>query len=724
MENDTRMYDNDNTAPWTDRALDPDRRAHLLAAAMTLDEKIRIVHGPMGRPRMGLAAPERALGSAGFVPGVPRLGIPDLQETDASVGVTNPDNCRPGDGATALPATLAVAAAWETDLAARGGAVLGNESRHKGFNVMLAGGVNLAREPRNGRNFEYFGEDPLLTGVLAGHAIRGIQGERIVSTIKHYALNNQETGRFSADVLIAEDAARESDLLAFELALEIGQPGSVMCGYNLVNGEYCSESEWLMNDVLKKAWGYPGWVMSDWGAVRSVDAALAGLDQQSGDQLDKEVYFGEPLKALAQDDPRYAARLDDMVHRILRSLFATGLMDDPVQPGGAIDYAVHADIAREIAENGIVLLRNEGGVLPLRAPAKVAVIGGMAEFGVLAGGGSSYVTAIEGPGIQTPAMGVSAVGVPRMMIYHPSSPYQALRRALPDTEFLLSDGAYPKAAAQVAAMADVAIVFATQWTTESIDVPDLSLPHGQDALIAAVAAANPRTMVVLETGGPVLMPWLGDVAAVLEAWYPGGQGGVAIANVLTGAVDPVGRLPLTFPASEDQLPRPELVGVGLSAYDAANAKAVFPLPYEEGADVGYRWFARHGLRPLFPFGFGLTYTRFDYRDATAAWDETARVAFTVANIGERSGTDVAQVYLTAIDGRPEPRLVGWAKVRLAPGASARCDVVVDRRLLARFDIARQCWRIDAGEYTFAVARDAGDAGTQVHLTIPGTEYFT
>lgn len=700
-----------------------DERAAQLLAQMTLEEKLRIVHGPMGRVRMGIPAPERALGSAGFIPGVARLGIPDLQETDASVGVTNPDNCRPGDGATALPSTIALASTWDRATAYGCGRILGNESRNKGFNVMLAGGVNIAREPRNGRNFEYFGEDPLLSGVLAGESIRGIQDENVVSTVKHFALNNQETGRFSADVRISEAAARESDLLAFELAIEIGKPGSVMCAYNLVNGEYCSDSSWLLNTVLKGDWRYPGWVMSDWGAVRSVDCAMAGLDQQSGDQLDAEVFFDQPLREKVEQDPKWAARLDDMVHRILRSLFAVGLMDRPVQ-AGPIDYASHADLSRQTAEDGIVLLRNENNALPLSAPRSIAIIGGMSEFGVLAGGGSSYVTAIDGPGIQIPAMGVSAVGVPRTMIYHPSSPYAALRAALPDAEFQINDGAYPAAAADVASRAEVAIVFATQWTTESVDVPDLSLPNGQDELIRAVARANPRTIVVLETGGPVLMPWLEDVPAVIEAWYSGNRGGEAIANILTGKVSPSGRLPITFPASTDQLPRPQLFGLGMSAFDAANAREVFPLPYEEGSCVGYRWFAREGHVPLFPFGFGLTYTRFAYTDLEVVWTgESAEATFTVTNAGDLAGTDVPQLYLTHMDGAVDLRLCGWEKVTLDPGASRTFTTRVDPRLLARFGEADRRWHIPAATYSFAIGANATDLKTTADLLVSVARSF-
>ncbi|MCW3848308.1 glycoside hydrolase family 3 C-terminal domain-containing protein [Sphingomonas sp. LB-2] len=687
--------------PWMDRNLDPDQRARLLMAAMTTEEKLTLVHGPMGRPRLGIAPPERALGSAGFIFGIPRLGIPDLQEADASVGVTNPGNVRPGDGATAFPATIALASSWNRTLAYSGGAALGDESWRKGFNVLLAGGTNLVREPRNGRNFEYMGEDPLLAGSLVGDHIRGIQSQNVVSTIKHFAFNNQETARFSVDVQIGDAAARESDLLAFELAIEGGKPGSVMCAYQLVDGRYSCENDWLLNQILRKDWGYPGWVMSDWGAVHSTEAALNGLDQESGEQLDRQVYFGQPLTDAVAKDPKYRAQLDLMVHRILRSLFATGVMDRPATRS-PIDYAANSRVSQSIAEEGSVLLKNEGGLLPLAGVKKVAVIGGNAQFGVPSGGGSANTTAIEGPGLQIPVMGWGTLGSPRLMVFHPSSPLEALREAMPGVEFVVNNGDYPSSAAIAAKDADVAIVFATQWTTESYDVPDLTLPHGQDALIAAVAAANPKTVVVLETGGPVTMPWLGQVSAVLEAWYAGNRGGPAIANLLTGRVNPSGRLAVSFPVSEAQLPRPSLTGWGTSADRPSNYDHPIPLPYAEGADVGYRWYARKGLTPLFPFGHGLSYTSFAYSDLEVRGGRTLEVSFTVCNTGERTGADVPQVYLTSIAGSPEPRLIGFDKVRLAPGETRRVTVTADPRLLAHFDEKGHRWRVAGGSYGVAV----------------------
>ena len=693
--------------PWMNPALDPDTRATLLMREMTVEEKLSLVHGPMGRARLGIAAPERALGSAGFVPGISRLGIPDLQEADASVGVTNPGNVRPGDGATAFPATIALASSWNRTLAYQGGAALGDESWKKGFNVLLAGGTNLMREPRNGRNFEYMGEDPLLAGSLVGDHIRGIQSQNVVSTIKHFAFNNQETARFSVDVRIGDAAARESDLLAFELAIEGGKPGSVMCAYQLVNGRYSCENDWLLNQVLRKDWGYTGWVMSDWGAVHSTEAALNGLDQESGEQLDREIYFGQPLAGAVAKDPKYRAQLDLMVHRILRSLFATGVIDHPATRS-PIDYVANGRVSQAIAEEGSVLLRNEGDLLPLAGVKKVAIIGGNAQFGVPSGGGSAYTTAIDGPGLQIPVMGWGMLGSQRLMVFHPSSPLEALKEAMPGVAFVVNNGEYPSSAAIAAKDADVAIVFATQWTTESYDVPDLTLPHGQDALIEAVAAANPKTVVVLETGGPVTMPWLPRVSAVLEAWYAGNRGGPAIANLLTGRANPSGRLPVSFPQSESQLPRPALTGWGTPADRPSNYDHPIPLPYDEGADVGYRWYARKGLTPLFPFGFGLSYTRFAYSDIQIRGGKTLTVSFTVRNTGARAGADVPQAYLTRIAGAPELRLIGFDKVRLAPGEERRVTFTADPRLVAHFDAKGHRWQVAGGSYDVAVGASSAN----------------
>jgi beta-glucosidase len=505
--------------PWNNTRLSADQRAALLNRELTLDERIAMVHGLMALPVTKVPVPPEAIPAAGYVPGVPRLGIPALYESDASLGVANPLRIRAGDGATALPSGLALAATFNPALAYTGGAMIGSEARAKGFNVLLAGGVNLTREPRNGRNFEYLGEDPLLAGTLAGESIRGIQSNHIISTTKHFALNEQETGRHVVNELIDEAALRESDLLAFELAIEDGHPGSVMCAYNKVNGAYACGNDFLLNHVLKQDWAFPGWVMSDWGAVYGIDFATRGLDQESGEQLDKQVWFDAPLRAAVQAGTVPQARLEDMTRRILRSMFANGLFDNPVQRGD-IDYAAHAAIARNEAGEGIVLLKNRRGVLPLKASEarRVLVVGDRAYLGTLSGGGSSQVYPPR-----TDPRTVIATGAGgemedwKSMVFQSTPPLRAIRGRVPNSTVTFDEGRYPSAAAARAKQADVVVVFATQWTTESEDVPDLTLPSGQDELIQAVTAANPNTIVVLETGGPINMPWLDQAAAVLEA---------------------------------------------------------------------------------------------------------------------------------------------------------------------------------------------------------------
>jgi len=642
--------------PWDDAKLPPDKRAELALKAMTEDEKLTLVAGQFGSMKDGWEPPAEArMGSAGYVPGITRLGIPPLWETDAGVGVATQGHTRDKvRERTSLPSGLATAATWNPQLAFAGGAMIGAEARDAGFNVMLAGGVNLMREPRNGRNFEYAGEDPLLAGTMVGNEIAGIQSNHIISTIKHYALNDQESGRHSVNVQIDEAAAKQSDLLAFKIAMEKGNPGSVMCAYNLVWGDYACESSKLLNDILKKQWGFKGFVMSDWGAVYSTaKAANAGLDQESALQFDNQPYFAEPLKKALQDGGVAKARLDDMVRRILYAMFANGVIDHPVQIKDS-DYMAHAAVTQADAEEGIVLLKNQNNALPL-SPAihKLAVIGGHADAGVMAGGGSSMVYPIAGNAVP----GLAPTDWPGPVMFHPSSPLRALKSRLPNTEIGFAAGG--EEAVNLARQADAAIVFVTQWTAESIDA---SLQLADDPLVAAVAAVNPRTIVVVESGGPVLMPWSGQVAGIVEAWYPGTSGGEAIARVLLGEVDASGRLPATFPRGIEQTPHPVLVDKG-------------DVTYDEGAMVGYRWYDAKGLTPLYPFGYGLSYSRFKHDGLTATIDNgKLKVSFVATNIGERAGKDVPQLYVGG-------RLAGWQKLELKPGQSQTVSVTIDRRLV-------------------------------------------
>ncbi len=542
---------------------DAESRAAATVKAMTTEEKTVMTHGILPVAMFtGKPIPADAVPSAGYVAGIPRLDVPSLKETDASLGVAYLFGIRK-DGATALPSGLSMASSWNPEALRRGGAMIGSEARAKGFNVMLAGGANIMRDPRNGRTFEYLSEDPLLTGTLAGSAIAGIQSNHMISTTKHFALNSQETARSFVDERISESAARESDLLAFQISIEVGKPGSVMCAYNLVNGAYACDSDWLLNKVLKKDWGYKGFVMSDWGAVHKLSTATNGLDQQSGAQLDKQVWFAKPLAEAAARDPAVAARLDDMNRRIIAAIYANGLDTDPAKPGGKIDFAANGLVALDIAKQGIVLLRNERGALPLAKTAKtIAVIGGYADTGVISGGGSAQVDGPAGPAVTIPLGGEGMMAMFAAQHYHNSAPLKYIKAMAPKAQVKYDDGRYVSTAVAAAKNADVAIIFATQWSSEGRDQPDLSLPGGQDALIAAVAAANPNTIVVLETGGPVDMPWLGKTAAVIEAWYPGARGGEAIASVLFGDTNPSGHLPISFPVSVDQLPRPQIDGFG------------------------------------------------------------------------------------------------------------------------------------------------------------------
>jgi beta-glucosidase len=679
---------------------------------MTLDEKLSLVFGYFASDWQGKKPPaEGRYGSAGYVPGIPRLGITPQWETDAGIGVATQGAATVKRERTALPSGIATAATWNPELAFSGGRMIGSEARASGFNVMLAGGVDLARDPRNGRNFEYGGEDPLLAGTMVGSEIAGIESNHIISTTKHYALNDLETGRKGHDARIDPAAARMSDLLAFQFAIERGDPGSVMCSYNKVNGDFACENDWLLNRVLKGDFGFRGYVMSDWGAVHStVKAALNGLDQQSGWPFDEQPYFGAPLKAAVLAGQVPQARIDDMARRVLWALYSTGAQDNPVSENGVIDYAADEAVSQADEEQAIVLLKNDGNLLPLGPNLRrIVVIGGHADKGVLAGSGSSLVYPRGGNAVP----GLEPTGWPGPVMYYPSSPVEALRALAPNASISFVDGSDPAAAAAAARQADLAIVFGTQWSSESIDVP-MKLDGNQDSLIEAVATANPRTAVVLETNSGVAMPWASRVPVILEAWYPGRAGGKAIANVLTGRVNPSGHLPVTFYASEAQLPRPVRPG-GNSEMDQ------FTISYSEGAAVGYKWVDRNGLQPLFPFGHGLSYTRFELGapKAYANGHGTVTVGFSVRNIGDRRGMEVAQVYVSPVSGGWEAprRLAGFKKVDLAPGESKSVTLEIDPRLLATFDEASHQWRITPGAYRLSVGDSSRDLRGSTTVTL-------
>lgn len=687
----------------------PDERAATMLAQMTQDEKLGLLMGYFGEsfaPGNYTRHPDARPGSAGYVPGIPRLGIPGQWQSDAGIGVAMQGGAEVKRPRTALPSGIATAATWDRALAFAGGAMIGREARADGFNVLLAGGVNLLRDPRNGRNFEYGGEDPMLAGAMVGAQIAGIQSNHIVATSKHFAVNDQETDRSGGNSVIDEAAMRTSDLLAFQFAHEAGNPGSVMCAYNRVNGPFSCEQPFLLTRVLRDEWGFPGFVMSDWGAVHSTAPSVnAGLDQESGFGLQRDGWFGAArLRAALAAGEIGQGQIDTMVSRILRTMFAHGLVEHPVSSDNPINFGANRAVSQADAESGIVLLKNDGGLLPLASTARrIAVIGGHADAGVLSGGGSSQVY----PDGLNAVPGLQPTSWPGPVVYYPSSPLAELRILLPQAQIDFASGDNQREAVRLARAADLVIVFGTQWSSESIDVP-ARLDGEQDALIAAVAVANPRTVAVLQTNGPVIMPWADQVPVIVEAWYPGRMGGAAIARVLTGAVNPSGHLPATFPRSLDQLPNPG---------DPQRGDVV----YAEGATVGYKWFDAHGHDPLFAFGHGLSYTSFAYGGLSVSRAGEGLVAtFTVTNTGARAGADAAQIYVSGPGWEAPQRLGGFAKVMLQPGESQRLSVSVDPRLLAVWDMASPGWSRAAGSYRVSVSHDSRTPAQSVEIALPAS----
>jgi beta-glucosidase len=707
-----------------DPSLDPDTRAELMIHEMTLDEKIQLVHGDgWGVLRKGAYVAPTHNGGAGFVPGIPRLHLPDINLADSAYGVRMA--AYQGRYATALPSVLGMSASWDPDAAFLYGSVIGRELRAMGFNMSIGGGMDLIREPRNGRNFEYSSEDPILSGIMVGQLARGVQSNHIMGDIKHYVLNDQETGRNTLNAELDPRTMRETDLLAFQIAISLAKPAGVMCSYNRVNSDYACENDYTLNQVLKHDWGFKGFVLSDWeGTHSTVKAALAGLDM---DQPGDDSFFADPLKQAILSGQVPQTRLDDMVHRIVRSMFANDVIDHPPNTRSVVDPFRGRDDAQRIEEESAVLLQN-AGILPL-APAKIhsiAIIGGHADVGVLSGGGSAQVDSPGGNAVD-PKMGASVWG---KAIYFPSSPLRYIReQAAPGTAITYDSGTDNAAAAKTAASAQLAIIFVTQWMSEGQDSATLSLPDKQDALVAAVAAANPNTIVVLENGGPVSMPWAANVKAILESWYPGIGGGQAIANILFGRVNPSGKLPVTFAANDADLPHPQVTGLtprtgnnGADAAGARNQPRDFPVNYNvEGMAVGYRWFQEKNRQPLFPFGFGLSYTHFAYSNLRV--DPAAKsITFDLHNTGAQAGDEIAEVYVTlpASAGEPFRKLAGWKRVSLAAGATQTIEVPLDPLYLSSYSTADNKWTRPTGDFLLEVGGSSADLPLHqsLHLAAP------
>jgi beta-glucosidase len=678
------------------QATSSDAAADAILSQMTQDEKLQLVHG--GTSGVGAPAPH---GGAGWVPGIPSLGIPDLYLADGSVGVGNSVG-----QATALPSSIASAASWDLDEAYKYGSVIGIELQNYGMNVNLGGNINLiGREPRDGRTFETKGEDPMLAGKIAAAHIRAIQNQHVVGGIKHFAVNDQETGRTTANAEIDERSMRESDLLAFEIGIKDSDVQSVMCAYDLVNGIYSCENPDLLTTALKGDWAFPGFVMSDWDATHStIAAALAGLDQEQPDST----YFGD-LGLAIESNQVPQSTLDGMVHRILRALFEVGAFQETTT--SPINAAADQAIAQEIEEQGAVLLQNNNAQLPLNASTikSIAVIGSNANIGVLSGGGSAQVTPTGGPALQQPAP-CPPCWAP--IIWDPSSPMDAIQAMAPSALVQFDPGTNSASAATLAASSQIAIVFVSEWSSEGMDRTDLGF-DGQDALVSAVAAANPHTIVVMENAGAQVMPWLSSVGAVLEAWFPGQNGGPAIANLLFGVVNPSGKLPITFPASVNDLPHPVIA-------TPPDGNTPFAVNYSEGLYVGYKWYQSQNVTPLFPFGFGLSYTTFDFSNVNLTNNLTAinpniQINFNLANAGSVAGAEVAQVYLQMPAGMGEPplRLVGWRKIFLNAGVQQQVTIEIDENdsshPLSWWNPAASTWQVASGRYTFFLGNSSSTA---------------
>ncbi|WP_037558434.1 beta-glucosidase family protein [Spirillospora albida] len=650
--------------PWCRTDLTPDRRTTLLLARMTEDEKIGLLSSddPLGGPLGGFMETAHADTNAG----VPRLGVPPLYMTDGPAGV------RQGR-ATALPAPIALAAGFDPALARRYGGTVGWEARHRGNDLVFGPTVDVLRTPRNGRTFEGFGEDPHLSAGLGASWIRGAQEQGVMASVKHLAVYAQETDRLSLSMRVDARTLREIYLVPFEAAVTQGRTATVMCGFGRLNGRWACEDGSVLNRILRGEWGFTGFVPSDHTAVHdAVAAANGGLDMELPIGMKYNAFL---LKRAVRDGTVAQATVDGHVRNILRTMFAFGVFDRPAYANDltGIDRSASEATARQVAEGGMTLLRNEGGILPLAAPASIAVIGRAAEQ-AQSGFGSANVV---------PFTAVSARDA-------------LARRAGAGTRITYRDGGNADDAVAAARGAEVAIVFATDAQGEFFDKSCLTLNCGdplrgdQDGLISRVAAANPNTVVVLQTGGPVLTPWAGRVKGIVEAWYPGQQGGDALARVLYGDADPGGRLPVTFPAAEGDAP----AAGNPAQYPGVNKTTTF----SEGVLVGYRHYDRKGLTPAFPFGHGLSYTTFGYGGLKVS---STAVQVTVTNTGARTGTAVPQLYL----GLPSPRagvvqpprqLKGYAKVTLAPGQSTRVTFPLTSRSFAYWDTASDAWRVAPG----------------------------
>lgn len=669
------------------------RSIEALIAQMTLEEKASLCSGA----------------DTWHTRGIERLGIPSIMVTDgphglrkqqASADILGMFNSVP---ATCFPSAAGVASSWNRELIRRMGEALGRECQAEDVAVLLGPGANIKRSPLCGRNFEYFSEDPYLSSEMAAHHIMGVQSQGVGTSLKHFAANNQEHRRMTSDSVVDERTLREIYLASFEGAVKQVQPWTVMCAYNKVNGEYASENERLLTDILKEEWGHEGFVVSDWGAV---DERARGL--AAGLELEMPASLGEgerKIIAAVMDGRLPEAKLDAAVERLLRIVFKAA---DARRPGASYDAAAHHRLAREVARESMVLLKNEGGILPLAKGGRIAVIGAMAREPRYQGAGSSQINPTRLDDIYEEL--AASAGAGAALAY--AQGYAS------DAE--TPDEALTAEAVRAAAAADVAVLFAglpKRYESEGFDRAHLRMPANQVALIEAIAAVQPNLVVVLSNGAPVEMPWLGAAKGVLEAYLGGQALGGAIADLLFGDANPSGRLAETFPARLEDNP----------------SHLFFPgegdrVEYREGIFVGYRYYDKKRIEPLFPFGHGLSYTTFAYSEL--AFDrqslsdaETLTVSAVVTNTGDRAGQEVVQLYVRDAHSsviRPDKELKGFDKLALAPGESQTVTFKLDKRSFAYYDAEAGEWTVESGDFEILIGRSSRDIALSGVVTVTST----
>ncbi|QIG39488.1 glycosyl hydrolase [Microbacterium sp. 4R-513] len=710
-----------STVPWMDAGKSADERAQALLDASSQHQKYRwLVEQPA-------VTPTRTDWPAGLTGEAPVVYPVQLECTPTIVYTDGPEAVRSA-GVTDFPSQIALASTWNLDLAYQKGVAQAEEAFAKRKNVLLAPGIGNTRTPLAGRTPEYFGEDPLINGLMAASDVQGIEADgKVAGQLKHFVANEQELDRQTSSSNMDERTLRELYTLPYDIAIKRGSPETVMCAFNQVNGVYICESP-LMQKVLKDDAGFDGFIMSDFGSVHSTAASLnAGLDQE----LNRPIWFTPAkLDAALAAGTLTQARIDEAAFRVVRSYIRAGLFDNPLPAQAVADAsnAANKAVAKQIAEEGSVLLKNDG-VLPL----SVAQGQKIALFGPTA---SRTVTTVGG----APTSAVSVCSL--TLRFRPTSPPS---NTLPCEDVVSAETALTERAAQVgatvtwnngqdvaaaaaqAASADVAIVFGYQRMGEFSDLTDLKLQGNGDALISAIEQANPRTVVVLQTGSAVEMPWLGGVQAVLENWYGGEQQGPAIASLLFGDVAPSGKLPMTFPKSLADTPTstpaqyPGVFSDGSTTRPAGSSE-IRQVSYSEGLAVGYKWYQSRGIEPLFPFGHGLSYTTFSYdrvqvTPKSTNGEKEIRIMFKVTNTGTRTGTETAQAYVTlpSSTGTPGSRLVGWESLTLAPGEHANVTITLspadlaDLHLLQYWDAAADKWATAKGTYGVAVGGSSAAA---------------